>query len=66
MTHTDHLIPVTNVANILGIGVSTAWLWCTTKAGFPVPMRLSRKCTRWSLNEVNSFAEGLKLAHPCG
>jgi predicted DNA-binding transcriptional regulator AlpA len=37
MTHTDHLIPVTKVATILGIGVSTAWLWCTTKAGFPTP-----------------------------
>jgi len=66
MTYNDHLIPVTKVASILGIGVSTAWLWCTTKAGFPVPTRLSPKCTRWSLNEVNSFAEGLKLARPCG
>jgi len=66
MTHNDHLIPVTKVASILGIGVSTAWLWCTTKAGFPAPMRLSAKCTRWSLNEVNSFADSLKLARPCG
>lgn len=40
MTHTDHLIPVRKVASILGIGISTAWLRCETKKGFPAPIRL--------------------------
>jgi len=62
MTHTDQFISVAKVASILGIGVSTAWLWRTKKAGFPAPMRLSPRCTRWSLQEVNSFAESMKLA----
>lgn len=66
MTHTDHFIPVHKVASILGIGISTAWLWCETKKGFSAPIRLSTRCTRWSLDEVNSFAEGMKLARPCG
>ena len=61
MTHTDHLIPFCKVESILGIEISNAWLWCETKKDFSAPIRLSPHCTRRSLDEVNFFAEGMKL-----
>jgi predicted DNA-binding transcriptional regulator AlpA len=66
MTHNDRFIPVTQVANILGIGVSTAWLWRKSKPEFPQAISLSKRCTRWSLSEVNSFANSLKAERNVG
>jgi predicted DNA-binding transcriptional regulator AlpA len=60
MTQNDRFISVKQVANILGIGVSTASLWSGKKPKFPTAIRLSERCTRWSLTEVNSFAVRLK------
>lgn len=37
MTHNDRFIPVKQVAGILGIGVSTAWLWASNNPSFPEP-----------------------------
>jgi predicted DNA-binding transcriptional regulator AlpA len=62
MTHTDQFISVKQVSNILGIGVSTAWLWCNSKPAFPKAIKLSERCTRWSLREVTFFADNLKAA----
>jgi predicted DNA-binding transcriptional regulator AlpA len=61
MTHTDQFISVKQVSNILGIGVSTAWLWYS-KPAFPKAIKLSERYTRWSLREVTSFANDLKAA----
>ena len=66
MTHNDRFIPVKQVANILGIGVSTAWLWSSNNPTFPGAIHLSPRCTRWSLTEVNSFADSLKAKRDVG
>jgi predicted DNA-binding transcriptional regulator AlpA len=60
MIHNDRFISVKQVSDILGIGVSTAWLWKNNKPAFPQPIKLSTRCTRWSLSEVHSFADSLK------
>lgn len=60
MNHNDRFISVKQVSAILGIGVSTAWLWQNNKPDFPQGIKLSPRCTRWSLAEVNSFADSLK------
>jgi predicted DNA-binding transcriptional regulator AlpA len=60
MIHNDRFISVKQVSDILGIGVSTAWLWHNNKPDFPQAIKLSSRCTPWSLAEINSFAESLK------
>jgi predicted DNA-binding transcriptional regulator AlpA len=66
MTHTDQFISVKQVSTILGIGVSTAWLWRNSKPAFPKAIKTSERCTRWSLREVTSFANSLKKTRYCG
>jgi predicted DNA-binding transcriptional regulator AlpA len=60
MIHNDRFISVKEVSGILGIGVSTAWNWLNNNPDFPRSIKLTTRCTRWSLNEINSFAESLK------
>lgn len=51
----DRFISIKEVALLLGIAVSTAWAWRGTKAGFPLPVRFSSRCTRFPLSEVEAF-----------
>ncbi|WP_082807047.1 AlpA family phage regulatory protein [Collimonas pratensis] len=45
----DKYISVKQVSEILGIGVSTCWLWMKSKPEFPKPMRSGKRYTKWSL-----------------
>jgi prophage regulatory protein len=54
----DRFISIKEVALLLGIGVSTAWSWRREKQGFPVPVNLSPRCTRFVLAEVEAFKAG--------
>lgn len=60
----DKYISVKQVSEILGIGVSTCWLWMKSKPEFPKPMRSGKRYTRWSLKEINGFATGLMNLRP--
>jgi predicted DNA-binding transcriptional regulator AlpA len=60
MISNDRFISVKQVSDILGIGVSTAWFWQNNKPDFPQAIKFSTRCTRWSLAEINSFAESMK------
>ncbi len=53
----DRFITIKEVASMLGIAVSTAWAWVKTKAGFPAPVSLSARCTRFALSEVIAFKD---------
>ena len=55
-------IDVKQVSAILGIGVSTAWLWCKNKPAFPKAIKFSTRCTRFSLDELNSFVANSRTA----
>lgn len=57
MALTDKLLPVTKVAELLGVSASTIWRWARTPGGsFPQPVRLSAGCTRRKTSEVTAFA----------
>jgi prophage regulatory protein len=50
----ERLIRVQEVAEILGIGKSTVWLW--VKLGkIPAPIHLSTRVSAWKLSAINNF-----------
>lgn len=48
------------VAAVVGISKSALWSWCR-EGRFPPPVRLSPKCTAWSVGAVREW-----LADPIG
>jgi len=53
---TDKYIRVKEVAQMLGIGVSTVWLWVKQNR-LPQPKRLSSRTTVWRLSDIQNFIE---------
>ncbi|MBC3862174.1 AlpA family phage regulatory protein [Undibacterium jejuense] len=51
------LIKVGQVAEILGIGTSTVWKYSKQNAGFPQPLSISARNTRWRLSDVEKFVD---------
>ena len=51
------LIKVGEVAEILGIGTSTVWKYSKQNAGFPQPLPISARSTRWRLSDVEKFVD---------
>lgn len=50
----DRLINDRQVAHL--IGASRSWPWKLARAGrFPQPIRLSGRCTRWRLSDVQAW-----------
>lgn len=50
----DRLITDKEVAHLLG--ASRSWPWKLVQAGkFPVPVRITPRCTRWRLSEVKRW-----------
>lgn len=50
----DRLITDKEVAHLLG--ASRSWPWKLTAAGkFPKPLKLSTRCTRWRLSDVQAW-----------
>jgi predicted DNA-binding transcriptional regulator AlpA len=60
----DKYISVKEASKILGIGVSTCWLWMKSKPEFPKPVRSGKSHTRWDLKEINGFATDLTNPRP--
>jgi prophage regulatory protein len=52
----DKYIRVKEVAQLLGLGVSTVWLWARQQK-LPQPKRLSNRVTVWRLSEIQDFIE---------
>lgn len=50
----DRLITDKEVAHLLG--ASRSWPWKLCQSGrFPAPVKLSSRCTRWRLSQVQAF-----------
>lgn len=50
----DRLITDREVAHLLG--ASRSWPWKLARDGrFPQPVKLSTRCTRWRLSDVQAF-----------
>jgi predicted DNA-binding transcriptional regulator AlpA len=45
------------VAELLGIGLSTVWYW-VKKGLLPQPAKLSARVTVWDINEIRRFVDG--------
>jgi len=43
-----------------GVHRTTPWTWAKTKPGFPQPVKLSERCTRWRLSEIEAWEASLK------
>lgn len=43
------------VAELLGVSVSTLWRWERTKTGFPRGRRYSAQCVRWTPQQIRDF-----------
>lgn len=56
------LVPVTAFPALMGIAVSTAWRRAKAEDGFPKPIRLSDKCTRWRVADIRRFMQGQPAA----
>ncbi|ENH5658089.1 AlpA family phage regulatory protein [Escherichia coli] len=52
---TQYLRPK-DLANQLGISVSSLWRWART-GKIPKPIKLSERVTAWSSTEINSWLE---------
>lgn len=50
----DRLLAINPVLGIVGVGKST-WLKLVREKAAPAPVRIGRRCTRWSANAVNAW-----------
>ncbi len=53
-------MPVTYLTDLqtaqrYGVHRSTPWRWARDKIEFPKPVRLSSRCTRWKLSELEAW-----------
>lgn len=53
----EKLQNVKDVANTLGVGISTVWLMAKEHR-FPAPLKISKGATRWKQSEVQAFING--------
>lgn len=51
---TNQLITDRQVATALGISKATVWRWAGL-GKLPQPIRLSGKCTRWRVSDIENF-----------
>ncbi len=49
-----HYLKDKKVAERFGVSRTTIWRW-TNEQGFPKPVSLSPKCTRWRLEDVEAW-----------
>ncbi len=50
----QRLLTVAEVADRLGIGISTTWQWVSA-GRLPAPLRLSRRCSRWDSEAIETW-----------
>ena len=44
-----------DIAARFGVARTTAWDWTKNDPTFPKPVRLSERCTRWRLDEIEAW-----------
>lgn len=55
---------VREVADLLGIGVSTIWRWLKRNPDFPRPVHLSNGSTRWRVADLEAYDRALGSHYP--
>ncbi len=50
-----------DVAEMLGIGQSTVWVWAR-EGKIPQPVKISRRCVRWRMSDLQEWEEKLCAA----
>lgn len=55
--HTEQLIRVSEVAEILSVSKATIWNWLHSKPDFPKPEKLSNQITVWKLSDINNYID---------
>lgn len=53
------LITVSEVAEKLGVSTRLVWRMSASKPGFPKPVKVGDRTTRWKLHEVESYLHNL-------
>lgn len=57
---TANLLTVNEVANLLSVSVRTVWRYVETQPGFPKPIHLSPRATRFSLDGLRRWQSDLE------
>jgi prophage regulatory protein len=50
----DRLVGIKEVQTLIGMGPSSIYAW-TREGKFPQPVRLSARCTRWKMSQLQSW-----------
>ena len=45
------------LADRYAVSRTTPWDWAKKKPGFPQPVKLSERCTRWKLSEIEAWEQ---------
>jgi predicted DNA-binding transcriptional regulator AlpA len=52
------MVPVKAFSAVLDAGESTIWRRAKLESGFPKPVKLGKKCTRWKVGDIRAFMAG--------
>jgi predicted DNA-binding transcriptional regulator AlpA len=52
------LVDIKTMAALMGCGVSTLWRRAAKEAGFPKPVKLGVRLTRWKVADVRALLAG--------
>ena len=52
------MVPVKAFSAVLDAGESTIWSRAQLESGFPKPVKLVKKCTRWKVGDIRAFMAG--------
>lgn len=53
----DALLSAQQCADFAAVTIGTWWAWAREIQGFPKPLKLSARCTRWRRSEVEAWLE---------
>lgn len=53
----DTLISAEQIAARANVALSTVWAWNRSIPGFPEPLKISTRCTRWVKSEIDAWFE---------
>lgn len=63
MTRINPSIRPKEAAEYLGIGISTLWRWVKNRDDFPMPRKLSPRCTVFSTEELMNWRDSAPPVH---
>ena len=58
----DTLVSAEHIASRAGVSPGTVWAWNRNVDGFPAPLKISSRCTRWIKSEIDDWFESCRDA----